>query len=56
MNFKIVVRQVEKGKVIKESLIKEIQVSEPKSIMDIGFRHSEQVSIISSLSVKILNF
>jgi hypothetical protein len=49
MNFEIVVRQVEKGKVIKESLIKEIQVSEPKSIMDIGFRHSEQVSIISSI-------
>jgi hypothetical protein len=31
MNFEIVVRQVEKGKVIRESLIKEIQVSEPKS-------------------------
>jgi hypothetical protein len=44
MNFEIVVRQVEEGKVIKESLIKKIQVSEPKSIMDIGFRHSEQVS------------
>lgn len=39
MNFEIVVRQVEKGKVIKESLIKKIEVSEPKSIMDIGFRH-----------------
>lgn len=49
MNFEIVVRQVEKGKVIKESLIKKIEVSEPKSIMDIGFRHSEQVSIISSI-------
>ena len=49
MNFEIIVRQVEKGKVIKESLIKEIQVSEPKSIMDIGFRHSEQISIISSI-------
>lgn len=49
MNFEIIVRQVEKGKVIKEFLIKEIQVSEPKSIMDIGFRHSEQVGIISSI-------
>ena len=49
MNFEIIVRQVEKGKVIKESLIKEIQVNEPKSIMDIGFRHSEQVRIISGI-------
>lgn len=49
MNFEIIVRQVEKGKVIKESLIKEIQVNEPKSIIDIGFRHSEQVRIISGI-------
>ena len=28
MNFEIIVRQVEEGKIIKESLIKEIQVSE----------------------------
>ena len=52
-NFEIIVRQVEKGKVIKESLIKEIQVSKPKSIMDIGFRHSEQVAIISGFVAQI---
>lgn len=49
MNFEIIIRQIDNGAVINESLIKEIEVSAPKSIMDIGFRHSEQVSIIRDI-------
>jgi hypothetical protein len=41
MNFEIIVRQVDNGAIINESLIKEIKVTSLKSIMDIGFRHSE---------------
>lgn len=42
MHFKMIVRQLAEGKVIIESLIKEIQVSVPqKSIMDISFSYKE---------------
>ena len=38
MNFEIVVRQVENGVIINESLIKEIKVNKPKNIQEVGFR------------------
>jgi hypothetical protein len=40
MKFEIIVRQVDNGVIIKESLIKAIEVKMPKTIMEIGFRHS----------------
>ena len=49
MNFEIVVRQVENGVIINESLIKEIKVNKPKNIQEVGFRHEEQVRIIQNI-------
>ena len=49
MNFEIIVRQVENGVIINESLIKEIKVSKPKNIQEVGFRHEEQVRIIQNI-------
>ena len=49
MNFEIIVRQVENGVIINESLIKEIKVSKPRNIQEVGFRHEEQVRIIQNI-------
>ena len=49
MNFEIIVRQVENGVIINESLIKEIKVNKPKNIQEVGFRHEEQVRIIQNI-------
>ena len=49
MNFEIIVRQVESGVIINESLIKEIKVNKPKNIQEVGFRHEEQVRIIQNI-------
>ena len=49
MQFQIIVRQLEDGEILGESLIKEIEVKKPKNIMDVGFRHSEQISIIDEI-------
>jgi hypothetical protein len=47
MNFEIIVRQIDNGIIINESLIKEITVAKPKNIQEVGFRHEEQVRIIA---------
>ena len=49
MNFEIIVRQVENGTIISESLIKEIKVTKPTSIQEVGFRHEEQINIIQNI-------
>ena len=49
MNFEIIVRQVENGVIINESLIIEIKVNKPKNIQEVGFRHEEQVRIIQNI-------
>ena len=49
MQFEIIVRQLEDGEILGESLIKEIEVKKPKNIMEVGFRHSEQISIIDEI-------
>ena len=54
MQFQIIVRQLEDGEILGESLIKEIEVKKPKNIMDVGFRHSEQISIILKTTQKFI--
>ena len=54
MHFEIIVRQLEDGEILGESLIKEIEVKKPKNIMDVGFRHSEQISIIDEIQNKYI--
>lgn len=49
MNLEIVVRKVENGKVITEKIIKEVEVKKAATILDLGFRHKEQIDIIGSI-------
>lgn len=54
MHLEIIVRKREGGAVVEESLIKEIKIKKPTSIMEIGFKHSEQVSIISEIQSRYI--
>ena len=49
MNLEIIVRKKEKGSVIEESVIRSVEIRKPTRLMDIGFSHSEQVSIIGEI-------
>ena len=49
MKLEIIVRKIEKEKVISEKLIKEVEVKMAKTILDLGFRHKEQLEIIGSI-------
>jgi hypothetical protein len=49
MNFEVIVRQIDNGVLISEKTIHELEITKPESIIDIGFRHSEQIDIISSI-------
>ena len=49
MNFEVIVRQIDNGVLISEKTIHELEVTKPANIIDIGFRHSEQIDIISSI-------
>lgn len=49
MHFEIVVREIEDNNIIKEKVIKKIEVKKPGSIIDIGFRHCEQIEIIGNI-------
>ena len=49
MDLEIIVRKREKGEVIEESIIKSVEIKKPTSLKEIGFSHSEQVSIIREL-------
>ena len=41
MKLEIIVRKVEKGKVVSEKLIKEVEVTMAKTILELGFSHKE---------------
>ena len=49
MNFEIIVRKKEKGEVISEKLIKEVTIKRAETILELGFRHQEQIEIIGSI-------
>ena len=49
MHYEIIVRQIENGKSVSEKLIKAVEVKKAESIIDIGFRHYEQVEIIGNI-------
>ena len=49
MDLEIIVRKREKGAVIEESIIKSVEIKKPTSLMEVGFNHAEQVSIIGEL-------
>jgi hypothetical protein len=49
VNFEVIVRQVDNGTLISEKVIHELEVTKPENIIDIGFRHSDQIDIISSI-------
>ena len=49
MNFEIIVRKKEKGEVISEKLIKEVTIKRAETILELGFRHQEQIEIICSI-------
>ena len=49
MKLEIIVRQREGEKVVSEKLIKEVEVKMAKTILDLGFRHKEQVEIIGNI-------
>lgn len=49
MHYEIIARQIENGKIVSEKLIKKVEVKKPESIIDIGFRHCEQVEIIGGI-------
>ncbi|WP_407920625.1 hypothetical protein, partial [Facilibium subflavum] len=39
----------EQGKVVSKVVVIEKEISKPEEIIDIGFRHSEQVDILKSI-------
>ena len=49
MDLEIIVRRREKGAVIEESIIKSVEIKKPTSLMEVGFNHAKQVSIIGEL-------
>ena len=49
MNFEIIVRKKEKGKVISEKLIREVEIKRAETILELGFRHKEQIEIIGAI-------
>ena len=48
MNFEIIVRKKEKGEVVSEKLIKEVEINRAETILELGFRHKEQIDIIGA--------
>ena len=49
MHYEIIVRQIDGSKIVNEKLIKEIEIKKPTNIIELGFRHCEQVDIISNI-------
>ena len=54
MNFEIIVRQKEKGEVVSEKLIKEVEIKRAETILELGFRHKEQIEIIGAIQDEYL--
>ena len=55
MIFETIVQQVDNEAIIRESLIKEIKVMPPKSIMDIGFRQFRECLFMQIIDKKHVN-
>lgn len=49
MDLEIIIRRREKGTEIEESIIKSVEIKKLTSLMEVGFNHAEQVSIIAEL-------
>ena len=54
MNFEIIVRKKEKGEVVSEKLIKEVEIKRAETILELGFRHKEQIEIIGAIQDEYL--
>ena len=54
MNFEIIVRKKEKGEVISEKLIREVAIKRAETILELGFRHKEQIQIIGAIQDEYL--
>ena len=54
MNFEIIVRKKEKGEVISERLIREVEIKRAETIVELGFRHKEQIEIIGAIQDEYL--
>lgn len=49
MRFEIIVRQIDNETIVNEKIIKKVEIKKPETILDIGFRHVEQIEIISNI-------
>lgn len=49
MEFEIIIKQIENGETVSEQSIKKICVEKPETLLDVGFRHAEQVKIINDI-------
>ncbi len=49
MDFEIIVRKKEKGEVVSERLIKKVEIKRAETILELGFRHKEQIGIIGAI-------
>ena len=54
MNFEIIVRKKEKGKIVSEKLIKKVAIKRAETILELGFRHKEQIDIIGAIQDEYL--
>lgn len=54
MNFEIIVRKKEKGEVISEKLIREVEIKRAETILELGFRHKEQIEVIGAIQDEYL--
>ena len=54
MNFEIIVRKKEKSEVVSEKLIKEVEIKRAETILELGFRHKEQIEIIGAIQDEYL--
>ena len=53
MNFGIIVSKKEKGEVVSEKLIKEVEIKRAETILELGFRHKEQIEIMGLYKMNI---
>lgn len=55
--FRVVVEKVavSNQKVIKRDSIKIYDIKKPESILDLGLRHQEQISLLSKVQTRVLS-
>lgn len=54
MNFEIIVSKKERGEIVSEKLIKEVEIKRAETILELGFRHKEQIDIIGAIQDEYL--